>query len=146
MRYWRSKIALVNERSPISDPWLEKREALSCLEKWNRVCNLNVTNAFAKAFNKGSFFVIPLFEFRKTNYPNKWVEETIVQTDFRGIFLSQDPSYLKRNVLFPQGELRRRCGDIVHLCKVHFTKVFSPDAGVRLVIWSTENRQSQLRQ
>lgn len=71
------KIALRSEWGPVSDPWL--RKALSSLEKWNRVCNLNVTNAFAKAFNKGSFIVIPVFKFRKANYPNKWLAETIVQ-------------------------------------------------------------------
>lgn len=78
MRYWRFKIVLVNERSFILDLWLEKREVLLCLEKWNRVCNLNVINVFVKVFNKGLFFVILLFEFRKINYLNKWVEEIIV--------------------------------------------------------------------
>lgn len=69
-----------------SDKWVEphfrsmtEKEGHYQAWKSGTVCNLNVTNAFAKAFNKGSFIVIPAFEFRKANYPNKWLEETIVQ-------------------------------------------------------------------
>lgn len=119
MRYWRWKIALINELSLNSDPWLKKREELLCLEKWNRVYNLRVANTFAEAFNKGSFLVIPSFRFRKV----KWAINS------KNIYLEEysspihNPFDLKYNVLFPRIEMRSY-GDFVPLWKVNFIKVF----------------------
>lgn len=112
---------------PILDPWPERREALSFLEKWARVCNLNVPNAFAKAFNEGSFTVILTFEFRKANYPNKWLKETVAQIYFSGIALSHKPFIFEASGFISTGwaeaEFRRH-----HYCyKVDATNALSPE-------------------
>lgn len=130
---------MIQNSSDELSPHDRKRERDCHLEKWKRACNLNVIKAFAKAFNKGSFLVIPAFQFSKTNFPNKWPEGTIVQIYFRGIFLSHNPSYLKCNVLFPQV-------DIVPSARLTLPRFLSPDSVVQLVIWLTDNWQSKLRQ